>query len=77
MRVGVNVALGPSPPDTSLSREDREADDGNDHAVDGPDRDVGDGQPEGDAAGDHLDLEFEAGLIAVEQDAHRPLPMSR
>ena len=46
--------------------------------VDRPDRHPRDGQAEGDAAGDHLDLELEAGLVAVEQRAPSAgRPMSR
>ena len=39
--------------------------------VDGPDRDLGHRQAQRDAAGDHLDLELEAGLGAVEQGGHQ------
>ena len=40
--------------------------------VDGPDRDLGHRQAERDAAGDHLDLELEAGVRAVEHRGHQP-----
>ena len=39
--------------------------------IDRPDRDLGHRQAEGDAAGDHLDLEFEARFVAVEEGGHQ------
>jgi hypothetical protein len=42
--------------------------------VDGPDWDGSDGQAQGHRPGDHLDLEFEARLVAVLDGAHeRPI----
>src|SRR6186997_1882023 len=40
--------------------------------VDRPDRDVGYRQAQRDATGDHLDLEFEPGLVAVKEGRHQP-----
>src|SRR5215216_372975 len=61
----------PNDPDEASQMRQR-LDVGRFAGVDRPDGDPGDRPAEADARRDHLDLEFEAGFVAVERHFHHP-----